>query len=108
MLDIDGDGSPEIVGGGQDGFLYVLGADGAFRFSQSFGAAITRLQPLPDARLAVGLRTGDVILAAGPDLTPAARAQIGDRPVRHLALTTDGLIAADNNGRAVVIDVAAQ
>ncbi|HJN15132.1 MAG TPA: VCBS repeat-containing protein, partial [Armatimonadota bacterium] len=57
MLDIDGDGSPEIVGGGQDGFLYVLGADGAFRFSQSFGAAITRLQPLPDARLAVGLRT---------------------------------------------------
>jgi len=48
------------------------------------------------------------VLAGGPDLTPLARARIGDLPTRHLAFVTEGLIAADGRGRAIIIDVATE
>jgi len=105
LLDIDADGSPEVLGGGEDGFIYVLGADGRFRFSQSLGAAITRLLPVGEDTLAVGLQTGSVVLVAGADLRPVARAEVAQAPIRLLLHTADGLIAEAADARIAVVEL---
>jgi hypothetical protein len=112
--DVDGDGQPELVSGGGDGFLYVVGRDGAFRFSRSVGAGITALAVVPGGAgesdsLVVGLETGQVLLL-GRDLQPLGQAQVGDEAVRHLAVLrrTQGgpaIIAADDTGQSVRVEL---
>ncbi len=115
LADIDGDGQPQIISGGGDGFLYVVGArDGKFRFSRSTGAPITALAAAPglagrqDDALAVGLETGRVLLV-GRGLKRLGAAEL-DEPVEHLAVLRrpghkPSILAAGNRGRAIRINL---
>jgi hypothetical protein len=134
LVDIDGDGQPEIISGGGDGFLYVVEArDGKFRFSRSMGAAITALAAVPVMKTGtgsatggavteaerpsiavpvpvfiVGLETGKVLLV-GRGLKPLGSAELG-APVEHLAVLRragrgPSILAADNHGRAIRVNL---
>ena len=115
LWDADGDGQPEMVSGGDDGFLYVAGCrDGKFRLSRSVGAGINVLAVVPGAAggggaLAVGLETGRVLLI-GRGLTPMAWAELGE-PVVHLAVLRQAgrppaILAAGSDGHAIRIELA--
>jgi FG-GAP-like repeat len=113
LCDVDGDGAPEVVAGGADSFLYVLGRDGQFRLSRSVGGAITALCTVPGRdgeALAVGLATGHMLLL-GRDLKPIGSAPIDPpEPVTQLTVLPQeagriALVAASDSGACLWADV---
>ena len=111
LCDVDGDGRVEVVSGGADSFLYVLGHDGALRTSLSLGAPVCALAAIPpqeagNATLAVGFGDGRV-LVLGRNLEPMGQAVVAEgSAVSHLAVLRRAagppvVVAADADGNAV-------
>jgi|GEM_PF-2594298 len=112
LFDVDGDGKMEMVGGGADGFLYVVNIDGKYLFSRMVGSGVTVLAVASKGAeasdvLIAGTQTGDVI-ALGKNLQIIGRASIGKEPVSDLASLNQAvgkpiIIASDKTGNAVSI-----
>lgn len=110
LFDVDEDDTPEIVSGGDDGFLYVVGIDGRFLFSRQIGAPVRTLTSVCAGRggadsLMVGLETGHVVVL-DHQLKVLGRAKLADKPVTHLTVlkrkeANPVLMAADDHGNAI-------
>jgi len=109
IIDIDGDGKSEIVYGANDGFLFVIGLDGNFKFSAPVGAMVTsmaRVRLSTGDGLAVGLYSGKLLLL-GRNLEILGSAEVSKEAVREIAVLNDDgspkIVASDIDGNAVSI-----
>jgi len=111
---IRGDDKPELISGGEDGFLYVVDYTGKFCFSQPINHSITSLASVTvegnkSDIIVAGLASGDVILL-GRDLAPIGKVRVGNNAVNQLAVLqrvgkTPIIIAADDFGQAVRLEL---